>query len=459
MTNHVYDKSSVSSIYEHALKLTGYSLSEKTNLPVDIVNQRNRGDLGTLIEKFYFQHTPPNNSEPDFPEAGLELKTTGLKKNAQGEFLAKERLVLTMINFQTITKEEWNSSTFMRKCKKILILFYLFNKETPVIDRKFIRKPMVLDFSPVEYQLKDDLKYVSRIPSGDLAVIEKDWYFIRQRVLDGKAHEISEGDTFYLAACRKGSGGENETLQSQPFSKEKAKTRAFSFKPSYINRILKADNENYDSLGIGQQLDFEQAVRIKFGKYIGKSINEISKTLNFYKLSNNHKGFHRDLTNRILSIKSKKPVEFEKAGIEIKTIRLNSKGLPRESMSFPAFNFMEIIEQQWEDSIFFSKLENKFLFVVYKTYENGNEVLERVFFWNMPYRDRLEARRVWELTKTRLIAKNNNLPTASESYVAHVRPKGRDSKDLALTPSGEMKVKQCFWLNKNYIADVLTSSE
>ena len=55
MTNHVYDKSSVSSIYEHALKLTGYSLSEITNLPVDIVNQRNRGDLGTLIEKFYFQ--------------------------------------------------------------------------------------------------------------------------------------------------------------------------------------------------------------------------------------------------------------------------------------------------------------------------------------------------------------------------------------------------------------------
>ena len=75
-----YRKDSVKSIYEHALKLLGQSLSQVVELPQGIANSRNRGDLGSLVEKYYFEHTPPNNHDPDFKEAGLELKTTGLIK-------------------------------------------------------------------------------------------------------------------------------------------------------------------------------------------------------------------------------------------------------------------------------------------------------------------------------------------------------------------------------------------
>jgi hypothetical protein len=99
-----YDKKNVFSIYQYALKLTGQSLAEVVDINPETTNIRNRGDLGTLVEKYYFKHQPIDIHSPDFAEAGLELKTTGvLKKNATG-FQAKERLVLTMINYEAISK-------------------------------------------------------------------------------------------------------------------------------------------------------------------------------------------------------------------------------------------------------------------------------------------------------------------------------------------------------------------
>ena len=73
----------------------------------------------------------------------------------------------------------------------------------------------------------------------------------------------------------------------------------------------------------------------------------------------------------------------------------------------------------------------------------------------MPYQDRLEAMRVWEETKRRVMINARDLPRTSESKVAHVRPHAKNKKDVDLTPQGELIVKRCFWLNGSYIADVV----
>jgi hypothetical protein len=73
----------------------------------------------------------------------------------------------------------------------------------------------------------------------------------------------------------------------------------------------------------------------------------------------------------------------------------------------------------------------------------------------MPYVDRLEAQRVWEETKARVAIDATNLPRQKDSYVAHVRPKGRDGEDKLPTPQGGMYLKQCFWLNSSYIAEAV----
>lgn len=435
-----YDKTSVDSIYSYAKLITHKSLDEVVTLPPGIENLRNRGDLGKMIEDFFFEHTPPNTGEPDFAEAGLELKTTGLLKDSKGGYRAKERLVLTQINYNKLATEDWESSTLLRKCQLMLIMFYLYDKQIPVFDQKFVIPPLLLEF-----------------PGADLAQISRDWKIIQSKVTDGKAHELSEGDTFYLSACRKGSGGPNEKLVKQPFSSEGAKSRAFSLKSSYVTKLIKGHSESETSLGVSAEQTFEEATEAKFKPYLGKTVGEISERVGYFKTSNNQKAFNRSLANRILASGEGEVAELQKAGIQLKTIRLTKTGKLKESMSFKGFTYLDIIYEYWEKSAFAAELENKFLFVIFKYDDAGVERLLRVAYWNMPYEDREEARRVWERTREQVRLDSRNLPKSSESSVAHVRPKANNSQDTILTPQGEQLVKKGFWLNRGYIEKVINN--
>jgi DNA mismatch repair protein MutH len=434
-----YQKESADSIYGFALLLTGKSLSEVVDLPENLENLRDRGKLGTLVEKYYFKHEPPNDHNPDFPIAGVELKVTGVIKHKRGNYVAKERLVLTMINYDHIVKESWESNTFYNKCKKMLIMFYLYTREIPVVERKFVLTPLMYE-----------------IPEIDLPVIKSDWEKIQKKVLEGKAHELSEGDTFYLGACRKGAGGVKEKLRSQPFSTVGAPSRAFSFKQGYLSRLI-VDTQEDSTLGVTPKISIEEATHLRFAPFLGMSIEDLSARLNHHKRDKNHKNFHREIATKILTGGGSSVSELVKAGIEMKTVRLKNDGKPRESMSFPAFNFLEIASEIWEESSFFEKIERKFLFIVFKLGDDGVERLEKAGYWNMPYEDRLEAERVWRDTQKRVAINAHDLPGMTESHVAHVRPKAKDGNDKGLTPQGDMRTKQCFWLNASYVAKVITT--
>jgi DNA mismatch repair protein MutH len=65
---------------------------------------------------------------------------------------------------------------------------------------------------------------------------QKDWELIKQKIAEGKAHELSEGDTFYLGACTKGANA--SSVRKQPFSEIPAKQRAYSLKQGYVNHII-----------------------------------------------------------------------------------------------------------------------------------------------------------------------------------------------------------------------------
>jgi len=433
-----YDKSSVDSIYKFAQLLTGKSLNEVVTLPEEVQNLRNRGELGGLVEAHFFE-LPPTTSNLDFPLAGLELKTTGLKIGPKGTYQAKERLVLTMINFLKLVEEDWENSTFYNKCKLMLILFYLYEGGIPTYDQRFVLEPLLF-----------------KLDDHDAEVIRRDWEFIKEKVVSGRAHELSEGDTFYLGACRKGAGGDGEKLRPQPNSPLGAKARAFSFKPSYMNLLIAGHASESPVLDTITQ-SFEEATYQRFYPYLGLSVEQISKKLNYFKSGPNHKGFLRDIAVRILSSGGSNVPELDKAGIEMKTIRLQQNGSPRESMSFPSFKYLEIVNEEWEDSKFFEKLESKFLFIVFREDSSGVERLDRAVYWNMPFLDRQEAQRVWADTKRRVLVDARDLPKTRESSVAHVRPKARDGNDTLRTPQGTFLVKQCFWLNAKYIKSVLQS--
>lgn len=185
-------------------------------------NTRRKGRLGQIIEKEFFKINPGITSNPDFKELNLELKVTPLKLTKNG-LSAKERLVLSMIDYLEIINEEFRNSKFIKKNKNLLIVFYLYEKDESVLDYKFLYL-YLLDLS-------------SGLNKNDYKIIEEDWNQIKEMVLKGKAHLISEKQTKILGACTKSST--NKIRRMQPNNIIKAKPRAFSIKSSFITKIVR----------------------------------------------------------------------------------------------------------------------------------------------------------------------------------------------------------------------------
>ena len=84
--------------------------------------------------------------------------------------------------------------------------------------------------------------------------------------------------------------------------------------------------------------------------------------------------------------------------------------------------------------------------------------LIKVFFWNMPYSDLLVAKELWEDTKQKvMIGDYNNFITSKTHKVCHVRPHGTKSQTV-LTPQGDRVQPKCFWLNNDYILNIVTNN-
>ena len=154
--------------------------------------------------------------------------------------------------------------------------------------------------------------------------------------------------------------------------------------------------------------------------------------------------------------------------------------MPKENISFPNFKYKEIVKEEWEESRFKDVLEHKFLFIFYQ-FEREELILRKVKFWNMPYSDIIEAKKVW--SKTREIIENGqiikdvktdrngkevrltNFPNKKFSSIAHVRPHAKNASDTYPLPEKDKLTnlkeytKHCFWLNNTYVRDEIFLKE
>lgn len=423
-----------------------------------------KGAIGTVVEESWFGYVPNSESEPDFPEAGVELKVTPYINTPSGK-RAKERLVCNIINYMAEYDKTFYQSAFWHKCNTMLLMSYEHLFDCPKSD----------------YHI--DAAILFSFPKEDLLIIEHDWKTIMEKVRAGRAHEISEGDTLYLAACTKGANA--SSVRAQPFSDIPAKQRAYSLKSSYMTQVLNkyifGDEENEKVIKdpkVLQNGTFEYYIEQKLKPFFGKTQKELLDT---FAINSTAKNINELILAKALGIKGKvsQTEEFMKAGIIPKTIRVQKDGTIEQSMSFPAFSFVKLAqEKEWEDSELYNYLApTKFLFVVFQENQKGEFVFDRIKFWNIPNDDLEEVGKVWKRTVAtlnegvRLVCGrkgvSNNLPKQSESRVAHVRPHtahsayifsdgtviGDPKKNADELPDGQWMTKQCFWLNNTYIAD------
>ncbi|VEE06096.1 Type-2 restriction enzyme Sau3AI [Neisseria animalis] len=366
-------------------------------------------------------------------------------------------MVLNIINYEQIVNQDFANSSFLLKNAHILLVFYVYDRNQSVFEYP-IRLVGLWDF-----------------PNDDLNIIRQDWQTIQQKVKSGKAHELSEGDTFYLGACTKGTNA--ESLRTQPFSHIPAKQRAFSLKQGYVNHIIAqlsgiSDGSFGKILRTSDKKSLENTVIDRFSLYYGLSETEIIDKLNLSE-QRKSKQFYAILTKAILGIDSDKEIEeFSKADIVVKTIRIQEKNnLPKEHISFPSFKYTEIFnEKSWEESSLHQLIDKKFLFVFFK-YSGNTLFLEKVVFWTMPYDDKKQAFKIWQDLKALLTSgqivksiykksgRRATYFTDIKNNVMHVRPHARNAADTYPLPKADVLTrltsytKHCFWLNAEYVRD------
>lgn len=449
-----YDKNDVDSIYRYAKKLINHTLRQVISSEINIKEKdvrKLKGKFGQILEEHYFGIKNNSDSEPDFKEAGVELKSSPLKKLVKGGYAPKERMILNIINYDAITKETWEKSHFLSKNELLLLIMFLHEKDKNILDLL--------------------IKYVTlwKIEDGDREIIRQDWQKIVNKIKKGKAHELSEGDTFYLGACRK---GHKEKPRKYSCGTIPAPQRAFSFKLNYMRSILKKieDAEPIVKKAIElKKKSFENIVYDRFRPFLGLNTKQIEKRLKT-KPNRKSKDYFAALARRMMGIKARKIEEFEKADIKMKIIRLKHNGVPKEDMSFPKFVFKEVAEQDWIDSDFCKQLSQKFFFIVYQMDKDEKEItFKKAFFWNISPEDMKEAKKLWNLTKRKINKgvefhkkdgrRFNNLPNKDESRISHVRPHGRDSKDTDTLPDGRKISKSCFWLNAKFLKEQIEKNK
>lgn len=425
-----------------------------------IKNERAKGHLGQIVEESHFGYEINSNKEADFANLGVELKVTPIKKNKNGTLSAKERLVLNIINYHEEVEHEFKTSSFWSKNEKLLLMFYEWIPKVKRADYKILKA------------------YLHKYPEEDLEIIRQDWELIVQKIKSGRAHELSEADTNYLGACTKGAN--KSSLRTQPYSNEMAMQRAFSLKQSYMTSLIRKiiKQEDFIRLSTTNELknkSFKQILTDRFSPYINKSLEQISVETGQV-INSSSKSFLQHFVSGLLGIKGTKLnqiEEFAKANIQLKTVRLEPNGIPKEHMSFKNIDFHEWAAEEWQDSWLKNHFEEtKFMFVIFEYKETQNDNPNRKLYfkgiklWNMP-QQKIDNQlyKFWRHTKlliqdgvkltpvkqkTRTIIQNN-LPKPGFNGICHIRPKARDGNDKTSLPNGDGITKQAFWLDNEFI--------
>lgn len=462
-----YNDKDITSIFNYSKQLLNKCLRD---FAPDAKEHKGKGGLGQLVEELFFKYDINNSQRADFAFVNAELKCTPLKKLARNnELQIKERLVCSMINYTEDWDKSFEQSYFYKKCLIMLIMFYLHQNNVSKLDLRFL------------------FAVLWKIPQKDLLIIRQDYEKIISKIRSGKAESLSEGDTMYLGACRKGQ--KNDTLMAQHGSDVGAPRRAWSLKTTYMRIVLdevKKNNVNgaycnYDvcTTNLNELISIDElklntvdnVIKERFKPYIGLSYTDVCKKLDINPIMAKSKYFV--IANAIASNKRIGNVnmseEFVKSGLTMKTIRVNRNGYIKESMSFENIDYQEVYDcNEWTDSRLYELFTGRFLFVVYKETDNSLHLpngktepeyrLDKVAFWTMPQSDLKTAMEYWENIKE-CIMKDNISPeyfwSIRDNKKFHVRPKASLAKDMVNTPNGTKAKKYCYWFNAKYVKDII----
>ena len=327
------------------------------------VHKGDKGRIGFLVQEIYFDEPRDNEAQADLSAVGVELKVSPLIYKPRAGLRVKERLVLGMINRNNQLPSSFSESHIYDKCRLMMLVYY--------IDETNLGKtPFQFPFHKAAYVT---------IPEADLPIIEQDYRYIRDCVNAGRYEDLHESATNYLSPCKKNAG------------------RAFSLKPSYMNQLFReyidadrlmydpeTDQETYEIIRQYEAIvdnpnelrdcTFEEFVMSRFEPYIGMTIKEIRQELmeedefaDWSAKTSADKAEFARTTFAMLGISGEQAEEFVRSNTYVKTLRVNADLTMNEDISFSAFDFKELLEENWEESTVYEEMvDRRFLWSVFK---------------------------------------------------------------------------------------------
>ena len=391
-----YSGESENSILARASSLIGKSFEDISNLSQhsqDEINNKNKGNAGNFIEKFWFGIDNNSSPNPDFESSGIELKVCPLITRKTKGDVVKENTKVCSINYLKLISEEWETSHFKNKMKKVLFVFYKHNS-------KGFLSHKVLDVALWSLY-------------NDEGVIKIDWEKARNMVREGKAHELSMSNHRVMGPNTSGTG----KMRPQPVTtyQTTAKERAFMLKRDFVNQFwqsLKYPEKYesiYDTLNLAVNDNFELELLKRVNKYKGKTIEEVASFLKFNVPKS--KGASPIVLRKAIGFnkESSRIKEFDQLGIGVKTIPVREDDLrPFESTSFPIIKFKELeSEKDWESSTLSEHLSRiLFLPVIRATRETpvSQGKLGKAFFWSPSPEELSIIKKEWMMYRNDVIA-------------------------------------------------------
>jgi DNA mismatch repair endonuclease MutH len=347
---------------------------------------------------------------------------------------AKERVSLGMINLRQVVSETWETAHVRRKLEHILFVFYGWLPTRPIGAFRTIATGFW------------------RPDQESLNAIRTDWEAIRATVAEGRAADLSESLTRVLGAATKGPG-------------HGSTSRAWSLKQPFVGWIYRdligASGPQARPTVSDPERDFEQSILRRLAIVSGKTTAEVAHLQG--RLVGRSKSEDASIVRRWLDQPTRgRSGDFERFGIELKTIPVTADGVVLESMSFPAFTHEELVFESWPDSDLLGRL-NRILVVPLvreRRATRGAAWVGRAFFWS-PTEAQLDGmEEEWKRFRTLIEAgKSKSLPPASETRYLHIRPHGRDAADTELAPGGFDVTRKSFWLNASFVAEILRAHQ
>lgn len=337
------------------------------------------GIAGDIIEISVLGCERDSKQEPDIVVDGVqvELKTTGLikpkKKDSPYTFECKEPVSITAVSIPVIVKEEFETSNFWHKLAHMLWVYYWYNSPVTVKLDGYKNFP-ILGFQFYEFDEEDRLR------------LKQDWLVVRNFLIlihrDYKSEAEREAQYPRLSHELRSQLMLIDTAPKYPNPPRFRLKRSFA---TVIANNCFSKKKELEKLAIPitKYTDIDAKCEELNKAYVGKSFAEIAESLDIP--LNGAKNFAEFVVLKMFGSKANslnKIDDFAKIGLIAKSLPLNYKGSPKESMKMFMPDFEEWAnEESFEESFlrdYFA--EHQFLFIVYQYKDKAERDINSIEF-------------------------------------------------------------------------------